>query len=285
MVLLRNTQRKAFTLIELLVVISIIALLIGILLPALGAARKTAQKIQCGSNQKQLGVAAYVYLNDSDDFLMPSQTQWGMASTTNRKYWAGIMNSSGIIKSGEFFMCPGWTPAREDLLLNINVNDPTDLGYFKTDYGYNWGNLGTMYRSVSSYKTHTVPGPGSWYGAAPDWVPYTHKMVEVKKPTSTIMFADSFNPKWNLTGDEAGIFQIHDSYNNLNTYEVHPRHQNAANVTFADGHVESRSTPWKPDADGVARAVEDSAYAENALGDSYLIRIGTQEAENIWDIN
>lgn len=59
--------RRAFTLIELLVVIAIIALLIGILLPAIGAARETARRAACLSGQRQFAVAAASYQNDFRD--------------------------------------------------------------------------------------------------------------------------------------------------------------------------------------------------------------------------
>ena len=69
---LPSARRGGFTLIELLVVISIIALLIGILLPALGQARAAAMGLRSKSNLRQLMVGYTVYQNDYDDMVLPA---------------------------------------------------------------------------------------------------------------------------------------------------------------------------------------------------------------------
>lgn len=69
---MKRFNRQAFTLIELLVVISIIALLIAILLPALGAARRAASNADCLSRMKQCAVAIYAFPIDNKDVLPPA---------------------------------------------------------------------------------------------------------------------------------------------------------------------------------------------------------------------
>lgn len=69
-------RRRAFTLIELLVVIAVIAVLVAILLPALGGARRQARLTQCVSNVRSQGLHVHVYANDYRELLPPALVWW-----------------------------------------------------------------------------------------------------------------------------------------------------------------------------------------------------------------
>ena len=81
---------RGFTLIELLVVISIIAMLIGILLPALGAARTTARSAKCMSNMRQLAIGFEVYATDNNGVAVPGRAaKIGSSSDPANHYSVG----------------------------------------------------------------------------------------------------------------------------------------------------------------------------------------------------
>ncbi|MFC1764356.1 type II secretion system protein [Planctomycetota bacterium] len=82
-------HRTAFTLIELLVVIAVIAVLMGILMPALRAAKHQAKRAVCSSNCKQIGVAFHMYAEAWDGRVLPYQNLNG--SETEREPWVGVI--------------------------------------------------------------------------------------------------------------------------------------------------------------------------------------------------
>jgi len=80
-----NNRRRAFTLIELLVVISIIAVLMSILMPALGKVKQQAKRVVCSSNLKQIAQAARMYSIENDDDVMVIDFSGGTVDES--QYW------------------------------------------------------------------------------------------------------------------------------------------------------------------------------------------------------
>ena len=105
-------KKNAFTLIELLVVIAVIALLMGILIPALGIAREQARKSVCLSNQRQILVATTMYMGDNDGKVMRQHAGAGWAlpnaltTTVNRgRNWVSRVWPY-VGETHDIFQCP-----------------------------------------------------------------------------------------------------------------------------------------------------------------------------------
>lgn len=119
---MRYRKKYAFTLVELLVVISIIALLMGILLPYLGQAREQSRRAACMANLHSIGQSIYIYANDNDDKLIPGDCSiawdvWGQKTEQSgaeqqiyQQVNLGYLISSDILPvpndNDHIFFCP-----------------------------------------------------------------------------------------------------------------------------------------------------------------------------------
>ena len=174
----RPPIHRGFTLIELLVVIAIIALLIGILLPALGSARQSARTVACESNLRQLTLAWTMYGDDHNAQSMPHLQN----TSARRVYWYGAEDmesqtldpQSGTLSS-YLSASPGDRSALECSSQPAGTyTNQGQLDTFTSTYGYNAYGLApstTGYQAV--HKQRTL------------------KLHQIQSPSTMIVFADA----------------------------------------------------------------------------------------------
>ena len=234
----------AFTLIELLVVISIIAVLIGLLLPALGAARGAANTAKCLSNQHQMGLAFEMYHGD------------------NRRLYPQPFQDSDLPSSGQKDV---WFNALDPYVLN-----PTQSYSSASQRNYNPYKQDPVYETFGE-DTATTGGNGSrtfkmnvnfgdLAGGAVRWV----NSDAVQNPTRTVLLFDGLSRDMGLSINSGFNTAFHGGEN-----YAYMRHGQSCNVLFADKH---------------AAGVNERTQTATASGISYqrLYNEGAPETDLVW---
>lgn len=113
-------MKKTFTLIELLVVIAIIAILAGMLLPALNNAREKGRSAKCISNLKSIGLSSMQYADDNDGYMLNYYN--GADMWTNVLYKGGYVFSKANDSKTSIFHCPSFAVPGKPDLYNYGMN-------------------------------------------------------------------------------------------------------------------------------------------------------------------
>jgi len=226
-------RKKAFTLIELLVVISIIAVLMAILMPALRKASEQARKIVCANHLKTIGLGDQMYANDSDDYHVP------IIDGTTKDDWLWFQNPLFI----KLIAMKGRYKPEEALgyeasgTLPKEYRCPTDRrtvangGLFRDS-----GSVEGVSYGMNSMGLRL--NEGTAWGYYPNGKAQALKTTQVENPSNKFFFMDSV---WfNIWMDSAPIHFWKECGDRMSACEWDRpayRHNDGANVLFYDGHV------------------------------------------------
>lgn len=253
-------RTRAFTLIEILVVIAVIALLVGILLPALGGARRAAQSVKCLSNTRQLTTAHTLYINDFEGrFIDAGLDHGGLGDLgkawpfTLREYASGPLVLRSPLDRSRFWpesdggIHPGlpFTTAASLLSDDDPSNDPASASLARwTSYGLN--NYVTtskhppasIMRQKSYDALHLIPRPH----ATVHFLPMTTGDNDPITSSGTFARADHVHAEdWENAGPEAAAAYASTQVQ-LNLHAGKPESFEAkAGYGFLDGHAEVRT--------------------------------------------